>query len=311
MANHSISIALCTYNGAAYIAEQLDSILGQTLPPDEIVIVDDGSTDDTPGIVRGYAEKYGNIHFFENEERLGFVRNFSRAISLTKGDYVALSDQDDIWTENHLEVLLSHIGDKAVCVGDAVMIGPDGRETGRKFSEIKENYFIPDRDVSKAYRIIYNYNPYQGASMLIDRKWVESLLPIPTEAGYHDTFLAGCASLSQGLTVIPDIITRYRMHEGQVTHLWKADVLKEIIHKRHFICYSSKEVLIDCLVAAGYDLSQEALAFIREFKQILELGRQKKWGGVLRIKNRHYRNIYSCKFPRHLLLRSLFTLLPF
>jgi glycosyltransferase involved in cell wall biosynthesis len=156
MANHSISIALCTYNGAAYIAEQLDSILGQTLPPDEIVIVDDGSTDDTPGIVRGYAEKYGNIHFFENEERLGFVRNFSRAISLTKGDYVALSDQDDIWTENHLEVLLSHIGDKAVCVGDAVMIGPDGRETGRKFSEIKENYFIPDRDVSKAYRIIYN-----------------------------------------------------------------------------------------------------------------------------------------------------------
>ncbi len=135
MANHSISIALCTYNGAAYIAEQLDSILGQTLPPDEIVIVDDGSTDDTPGIVREYAEKYGNIHFFENEDRLGFVRNFSRAISLTKGDYVALSDQDD--------------------------------------------------------------------------------------------------------------------------------------------------------------------------------GRQKKWGGVLRIKNRHYRNIYSSKFPKYILLRSLFTLLPF
>ena len=147
--------------------------------------------------------------------------------------------------------------------------------------------------------------------MLIDRKWVEALLPIPAEADYHDTFLAGCASLSKGLAVIPDIITRYRMHEGQVTHLWKANVLMEILHKRHFICFPSKEVLVDRLVASNHDLSQEAIAFIREFKQILELGRQKKWGRVLRIKNRHYRNIYSCKFPRHIFLRSLFTLLPF
>lgn len=307
----SISIALCTYNGATYISEQLDSIFRQTLPPDEIIIVDDGSTDDTPTIVKKYIEKYGIIQFFENEERLGFVRNFSRAISLTKGDYVALSDQDDIWTENHLEVLVHNIGDKAVCVGDAVMIGPDGRETGQKFSEIKDNHFIPGKDVLKAYRIIYNYNPYQGASMLIDRKWVNSLLPIPAEAGYHDTFLAGCASLSKGLAVIPDIITQYRMHEGQVTHLWKADVLKEIIHKRHFICYSSKEVLINRLVTAEYDLSPEAHVFIREFKYILELGRQKKWAKVLKIKNRHYRDIYSCKFPKYRLLRSLFTLLPF
>ena len=300
---------MCTFNGAAFIAAQLDSILRQTLPADEIIIVDDGSTDDTPRIIREFAERNSTVKFFVNDERLGFVRNFSSAISRTQGDYVALSDQDDIWTEDHLEVLMRHIGDKAVCVGDAVMIGPDGAETGEKFSDIKENYYIPENDVRKAYRIIYNYNPYQGASMLIDRKWVESLLPIPAEAGYHDTFLAGCASLTKGLSVIPDIVTRYRIHEGQVTRSWKVKDFQEILHKRHFICFSSKEVLIDRLLETQTDLSPEVLDFIHEFKQLLAWNGQKKRGKVLRVKNRHYKDIYTSY--KHILLRSLVSLLPF
>ena len=288
---------------------QLDSILDQTHPADEIIIVDDGSTDATLDIIREYASRTDAIQYFVNEQTLGYVRNFSKAISLTSGDFVALSDQDDIWTKDHIEKLLNNIGDKAVCVGDSIMIDAQGKETGERFSDIKQNYYIPENDVQKAYRIVYNYNPYQGASMLIDRKWVDSYLPIPAEAGYHDTFLAGCASLTQGLSVIPDAITKYRVHQGQVTSSWRVTVLDEIKHRRHFICFPSKPVLIDRVLDRTQTLSPDALDFINEFKRILDLDKQNKRLRILKIKNRHYKEIYASFSYRHIVLRSLHFLL--
>lgn len=305
----SISVALCTYNGAKYLPAQLDSILNQTHPADEIIIADDGSSDTTLDIIRNYAERENSIRFFVNDQNLGFVRNFSLAISKASCDYVALADQDDIWTPDHLEKLLNHIGGKAVCVGDTVMIDAHGKETGERFSDIKQNYYIPENDVEKAYRIIYNYNPYQGASMLIDRKWVESYLPIPAEAGFHDTYLAGCASLTQGLSVIPDAITKYRVHEGQVTSSWRVTILDEIKHRRHFICFPSKPVLIDRVLDRTQSLSSDALAFINEFKRIMDLDRHNKRIKILKIKNKHYKEIYSCFSYKYILLRSFHFLL--
>ena len=305
-----ISVALCTYNGEKYLPAQLSSILNQTYPAYEIIVIDDGSYDATLDIIKDYASKTTAIKYFVNQQNIGFVQNYSQAISKTCGDYVALSDQDDIWTEDHLEKLLNNIGDKAVCVGDSMMINADGQVTGVTFSEIKQNIYIPEKDVSRAYRIFYNYNPYQGASMLIDRKWIESLLPIPSEVGYHDTFLAGCASLTKGLAVIPDIITMYRMHDGQETSSWKVSVFDEIRHRRHFICFPSKPVIIDILLnRTPVYLSEEARAFIDEFQHILELDRQGKRLKTLTIKNRHYKEIYSCFSNRHIFLRSLHFLL--
>jgi glycosyltransferase involved in cell wall biosynthesis len=309
MVHPKISIALCTYNGEKYLTAQLDSILDQTHPADEIIIVDDGSTDATLDIIREYASRTDILQYFVNEQTLGYVRNFSKAISLTSGDFVALSDQDDIWTKDHIEKLLNNIGGKAVCVGDSIMIDAQGKETGERFSDIKQNYYIPENDVQKAYRIVFNYNPYQGASMLIDRKWVDSYLPIPVEAGYHDTFLAGCASLTQGLSVIPDAITKYRIHEGQVTSSWRVTVFDEIKHRRHFICFPSKPVIIDRVLDRAQILSLDASAFINEFKRIMDLDKQNKRLKILRIKNRHYKEIYSSFSYRHILLRSLHFLL--
>lgn len=308
-AHFSVSVALCTYNGANYLRAQLDSILNQTRPADEIVIIDDCSTDDTLAIIQDYAKRSAIIKYFINEHNLGYVQNFSKAISKTSGDFVALSDQDNIWTNDHIEKLLNNIGDKAVCVGDTIMIDARGNETDERFSDIKQNYYIPENDVQKAYRIVYNYNPYQGASMLIDRKWVDAYLPIPAEAGYHDTYLAGCASLTQGLSVIPDIVTKYRVHEGQVTSSWRVTVFNEIRHRRHFICFPSKHVLIDRVLDRTQTISPDALAFINEFKRIMDLDKQNKRLRILRIKNRHYKEIYSSFSYKHILLRSLHFLL--
>lgn len=101
-----VSVAMCTYNGANYIEEQLLSIFGQTKYVDEIVICDDQSTDDTVGLIRHLAERFpGRIRLFINEERLHVSANFEKAILLCKGDFIFLSDQDDVWHANKVETL--------------------------------------------------------------------------------------------------------------------------------------------------------------------------------------------------------------
>lgn len=93
-----LSASLLTYNGAAYIKKQLDSILTQTQKIDEIVICDDGSTDETIAIIQAYQNKYpGVIHLYQNEQQLGSTKNMEKCLGLTKGDIVFLTDQDDIW----------------------------------------------------------------------------------------------------------------------------------------------------------------------------------------------------------------------
>src|SRR5699024_8394587 len=109
-----LSVALAAYNGAPYITEQLLSILNQERPADEVILVDDGSTDGTDRIINTFLERYQpkNWYFFRNEKNLGYVRNFRRALSRTTGDLILLCDQDDIWyphkTKLIEELFLSH-----------------------------------------------------------------------------------------------------------------------------------------------------------------------------------------------------------
>ncbi|WP_322042740.1 glycosyltransferase [Paraburkholderia sp. J67] len=99
-----ISIAMATYNGAKYILEQLQSLANQTLLPYELVVTDDGSTDDTLAIVERFAERAPfTVHVSANPQRLNFAGNFLRAASLCTGDWIAFCDQDDVWREDKLE----------------------------------------------------------------------------------------------------------------------------------------------------------------------------------------------------------------
>src|SRR5688500_584329 len=92
----SVSIALCTYNGARFITEQLESICKQTMQPDEIVVCDDASTDNTLACVQNVRDKFPGISWkiIRNDQNLGYVKNFEQAISLASGDIIFLSAQD-------------------------------------------------------------------------------------------------------------------------------------------------------------------------------------------------------------------------
>lgn len=103
-----ISVVMATYNGERYIKEQLESILFQTRKPDEIIINDDRSIDGTVDIIADIKKKYNApIILKVNEKRLGYAQNFREAIRRTKGEIVFLSDQDDVWLENKIEICMA------------------------------------------------------------------------------------------------------------------------------------------------------------------------------------------------------------
>ena len=101
----SLSVALASYNGERYIAEQLDSIARQTRLPDELIISDDASTDSTPAIVHEFAQRVPFPVRFLQHERLGSTGNFELAIAACQGDIIFLCDQDDVWYPNKIEVI--------------------------------------------------------------------------------------------------------------------------------------------------------------------------------------------------------------
>src|SRR4051812_16867623 len=127
MASARVSVALCTHNGAAYIAEQLASIVAQNPQPAEIVLSDDASTDDTVAIARGIMSEHPGIDFrvLENRPALGVTGNFERAIAERGGELIALSDQDDLWHPGRLAAIAAIFADRPELLllhGDARLV---------------------------------------------------------------------------------------------------------------------------------------------------------------------------------------------
>lgn len=93
----TVDVVMCTYNGERYLREQLDSIIGQTYPIHRLIVQDDRSTDGTVAIVREYAARYPFISLYVNGRNLGYNLNFKSAVMRATADFVAISDQDDVW----------------------------------------------------------------------------------------------------------------------------------------------------------------------------------------------------------------------
>lgn len=130
----TISVAMATYNGGRWLRPQLDSFAAQTRRPDELVITDDGSVDDTAAVVAAFAEAAPfPVRFVRNETRLGFNGNFAHAIGLARGDIVFISDQDDAWYPDKIARVAALMAETPGClcvVNDQAIADAEGRETG-------------------------------------------------------------------------------------------------------------------------------------------------------------------------------------
>lgn len=208
-----ISIAMATYNGAKYLREQLDSILHQTFSDWELVVGDDCSTDLTMEILTEYSQKDSRISIFQNETNLGFKNNFESIFSRCNGEYVACCDQDDVWTNDHLEILLKNIGNND-CIGANALICNSQLDastiTTLEFNKIRNNEFKGD--------ILFKhecyYNLIQGTASLFKKDLFKKATKIPDKVKHHDHWIALNAAICSGCCYIPAIILRYRNHES-------------------------------------------------------------------------------------------------
>ena len=137
-----ISVCMATYNGGHYIREQLDSILMQLGEGDEIIISDDSSTDDTLEIIASYADN--RIKIFPGQHFHSPVFNFENALKQAKGDYVFLSDQDDVWKLDKVQVMLEELKRFALVVSDCMVVDKEGGviQDSFCFSEVRKTEVV-------------------------------------------------------------------------------------------------------------------------------------------------------------------------
>ena len=204
-----VSVVVCTYNGEKYISTQLDSILKQTYPIYEVIIQDDNSTDGTWGILQEYASKYANVHIFRNEKNLGVNANFFSAIRKAQGDYIAISDQDDIWHSDKIEKQMTKIGDKLLCSCHSKPFSDDGAYI----------YYDPRTPNYNLIRLVFDGLP--GHTMLFKRELFTEIMPKDNEL-YHVSFYDVAFELAAGafdsIAYVDEVLVDFRRHTDATTY---------------------------------------------------------------------------------------------
>jgi glycosyltransferase involved in cell wall biosynthesis len=230
-----ISVCLCTYNGASFLGKQLDSIFHQTLLPDEIIAVDDVSSDGTMAILNDYATKNpGRLHVFQNEHNLGYKKNFAKALSLSEGDFIFFADQDDIWVPNKIESFISAFEDnpKVECVCCTLTL-MDETDQSLGMSSLNKNI----RHLMNAkhqWRCFAKHPLIPGTAMAIRRSLLMSYFPI-LEGFPHDEWFSFCASIKNGIFVVDVPLVAYRQHTGQAIGEKKKSLSEHLSSDGHFI----------------------------------------------------------------------------
>lgn len=209
-----VDILLATYNGAKYIKPLLDSILSQTYSDFSVIISDDCSTDATVKIINEYTKKDDRIVFYKQEKNLGFVKNFEFLLNQSTSQYIAFADQDDVWSSNKIEKMLSIIKTtgKSLVYSDMRRIDSDG------------NVIFDSWLKSKSYPRVCGTNSKAcavrhfaaGCSQMFTASVKQKMLPFKESVFAHDWVSVFCASELMGILFIRDSLVDYRAHSENV-----------------------------------------------------------------------------------------------
>lgn len=273
-----VSVVMCTYNGEKFLEEQLKSILNQTYPIYELIIQDDGSIDKSMDILRKFSQNNANICVFRNKKRKGFRANFSSAIDLASGDFIALSDQDDIWDRNKIEILLSYLINKKYSLvhSDATLIDKQG---GILYNSFFTYSSIPVELCFDDY--LFGKNNVTGCTCMFTADLKKYIYPFPSFYYYHDAWIALIVKRFGCIYFCPKTLVAYRQHDSNVIGVGKnkRTSLKELFNKgldmffllklRKKLSLNQKQIFL--LLRYGFT-SVIGLAYLRiRLRNILEI----------------------------------------
>lgn len=219
----TVSIALATYNGEAYLGAQLESYVAQERLPDELILSDDRSTDGTVAITREFAARAPfPVRIVSNQYAKGYRGNFQTAIEAAESDLIALSDQDDVWLPAHVARLAERLErepDVLAVASDSECVSSDLKPLGYT---IRESERLPDSLLKATMRrgpdqfaLVLRHRAATGHAMAFRRSFASAVLPFPESWGHdHWIFLIG-AALGR-VDYAPETLSKYRQHGSQV-----------------------------------------------------------------------------------------------
>jgi glycosyltransferase involved in cell wall biosynthesis len=219
-----VSVCLATYNGAAFVAEQLQSILAQLGAEDEVINVDDGSSDETLEIVRGLRDP--RIRIYPNEQNIGVNGTFARAIGLATKPIIILSDQDDIWTPNRKTLMLDAFSDPRVDVvaGNYRLIDREGNPLPGTLAPDLKSGESRSRTLNLT-RIFRGTQNYYGCVMAFRASVRPVILPYPAKMECHDIWIGMVGIAADSMAHLDAPLALHRVHGKNVSivhrPLWK------------------------------------------------------------------------------------------
>jgi len=202
-----ISVCMTTYNASPYIDQQIYSILEQLNPNDELIVSDDGSTDKTIEIISSI--KDNRIRVIVGTKNVGVVKNFERALKAAKGEFIFLSDQDDVWLPGKVTECINQLSLNQMVVTDCVV-------TDSHLNILCDSLFFKIKSRSGFFYNLYK-NKYVGCCMAFRKELLFYALPIPSGIAMHDIWLGSMAELTGKVFFLPKQLLLYRRHLGNVT----------------------------------------------------------------------------------------------
>ena len=199
-----ISVCIATYNGEKFIKEQLKSILFQIGKDDEIIVSDDHSTDATWQLIESIADQ--RIKLLTNERKSGVTGNFENALHHAMGDYIFLSDQDDVWLPNKVDVMMKWLQQYPYVVSDCYV-------TDTQLNIVSNTRYTRQSNITKnKYLAFLKSTPYQGSCAAFRCEVLNKALPFPKGIQSHDRWIGFVAAFYFSVGFCPESLMYYRRH---------------------------------------------------------------------------------------------------
>ncbi len=218
-----ISVCIPTYNGEKFLKPQVDSVLSQLSQDDEIIVSDDGSSDNTIEILESYKDR--RIKIFKNS-RKGVISNIENALQQSIGEYIFLCDQDDVWVENKVSIIMKAIVESDLVISDCYV-------TDQNLNIIYESFYKQNNSKNNKWLALLK-NPYLGCCMAFKRKVLDAALPFPAKIPMHDIWIGNVAAFKFQVMFIPDKLIYYRRHGNNASTAsapTKASLVKQINYR--------------------------------------------------------------------------------
>lgn len=206
-----VSVCMAAYNGERFIAEQIGSILDDLGPQDELVVVDDCSTDKTADVVESITDPRVTLVRADKNER--YVRTFGKAAALARGEYIFLADQDDLWVPGRTDRMVEALGRTAMVAGNVALFGGPAENAPWSLRAKDSN-----RRFANIAGVLVGYRPYYGCAMGFRRDFADVVLPMPSFLyESHDLWMALAGNLAGEMTHLEEPTLYRRLHEDNET----------------------------------------------------------------------------------------------